>query len=113
MDSLYSVFILPYLGRTISLNNSNCFALYQNPRNSQRRWGMVLGVMVKLGVTLRSRLMFYKSVVQAVLFYGSEIWLITDSMMKVLEGFQHCIARRITGKTERRVREERWECPLL
>ena len=33
--------------------------------------------------------MFYKAVVQAVLSYRIEIWVIMDSMMKVLEGF-HC-----------------------
>ena len=47
--------------------------------------------------------------VQAVLIYGSEIWVITDAMMKVLEGFHHHIDRKITGNTERRFGAEGWE----
>ena len=45
------------------------------------------------------------------LLYGSESWVVTDAMMKVLEGFHHRIDRRITGKTARCVREEGWEWP--
>ena len=50
---------------------------YQNLRKAQRRWGMVLGVLVKAAVTVQAREMFYKSVVQAVLLYRSDIWVIT------------------------------------
>ena len=31
--------------------------------------------------------MFYKAVVQAVLLYGSETWALTETAMRVLEGF--------------------------
>ena len=32
-----------------------------------------------------------------VLLYGSEIWVVTGVMLKVLEGFHHRATRRITG----------------
>ena len=48
---------------------------------------------------------------QSVLLYGIKIWVVTDSKMKVLEGFHHLIDRRITRKTERNVEAEVWECP--
>ena len=60
---------------------------------------MLSGVLVKMGAMVRPRGVFYKLMVQAVLLYGSEIWDITDSMMKVLERFCHCIAWRIVGNT--------------
>ena len=41
--------------------------------------------------------MMYKAVVQAVLLYGSEIWVVTDVMMTVLDVFHHMIAIWITG----------------
>ena len=40
--------------------------------------------MVKEGLIVWSRAMFYKAVVQAVLIYGSDRWVITDKMMKML-----------------------------
>ena len=41
------------------------------------------------GETVWNRLMFYKEVVQVILIYGSDSWVITESMMMVLEGFYH------------------------
>ena len=69
LDPLESVSTLSYLGRTVAFNNSDWAALYQNLRKAQRRWGMVLGVLVKTGATVWARAMFYKAVVQAVLLY--------------------------------------------
>ena len=46
--------------------------------------------------------MMYKEVFQEVLLYRRKICVLTDAMMKVLEGFCHSIARRIEGMTVRR-----------
>ena len=70
---------------------------------------MVSGVMVKAGATVQSKSMLYKEVVQAVLIYGGNIWVVTDAMMKVMELFHHRIAQRISGKMTWRVRVEGWE----
>ena len=51
----------------------------------------------KTGVTLNSQAMVYKAVVQVVILYGSEIWVVTDTIMVVLEGFRHSIPIRIVG----------------
>ena len=48
---------------------------------------MVEKFMRKMWAPLKDRAMMYKSVVQAVLLYRSKIWVATDKMMKVLEGF--------------------------
>ena len=41
--------------------------------------------------------MIFKAVVQMVLLYGSESWVVTYVMLKVLEGFHHWVDRRIAG----------------
>ena len=41
---------------------------------------------------------FYKAVVQAVLMFRAETWVLTPRIEKVLESFMHGAARRITGK---------------
>ena len=64
---------LPYLGSTVTYNNSNCSTLYSNLRKSQRRWVIVAKVIVKTGVPTKAREMIYKSVVQVVLLYGCYI----------------------------------------
>ena len=41
----------------------------------------------KTGAPVKDRAMIYKAVVQAVIMYGSKIWVFMDPMMKVVEGF--------------------------
>ena len=49
---------------------------------------------------------------QSVLLYGAETWVITDSMMKVLEGFHLRVARRLAGMLPRLdPRSKRWHYP--
>ena len=52
---------------------------------------MVSGVLVKLRATVQDRAMLYKTVVQAFLLYWIESLVITNAMMKVVEGFRHHI----------------------
>ena len=73
----------------------------------QSRWGVVLGVLVKEGATVPARAIFYKAVVKEFLLYGIDIWVIADSMMKVLEGFHHHIDSRIAGNTAQTLGEDK------
>ena len=38
-----------------------------------------------------------------------KFWVVTDTMMKLLEGFHHMISRRILGMTARRGAGGEWE----
>ena len=60
---------------------------------------MIARVLAKTGAMVRDRGMIYKAVAQSVLMYGSLSWVVTGEMLKVLEGFHHQVARRITGMT--------------
>ena len=51
---------------------------------------------------------FYLAVVQAVLLYGSDSWVITDRDWKRLQSFHNCAIRYMTGKHIRK-KEEQWE----
>ena len=102
-----------YLGRVVTHNNSDWATLYRNLKKALKRWGLVSRVLEKTGASARVRGMFYKVVVQTVLLYGCETWTVTDSMLKVLEGFHHRIARRISGKTAVKVGDNQWEYPPI
>ena len=58
---------------------------------------------MKMGATVRSQAMVYKTLDQTVIFYGSDSWLVVDVMLKVLEGFHHRVACSITGSTDWKV----------
>ena len=94
INPLEEAIALPYLGRTITYNNSDWENLCINLQKYKRLWGMVEKVMGVTGAPIKAWAMIYKALVQTVLLYGSEIWLVTDSMMIVIEGYHHKIARR-------------------
>ena len=52
-------------------------ALYRNLRKANRRWGMVAKLMGKIRVPIKARVVMYRAVVQTVLMYGGEIWVVT------------------------------------
>jgi len=58
--------------------------------------------------------MFYKVVVQSVLLYGCETWVITPAVLRVLEGFHNRVARRLSGKRPYFLpQEDRWVYPPI
>ena len=56
-------------------------------------------MLTKTEETVRARGMIYKLVVQTVILYGRKIWVVTGEILKVLKGFHHRAARKITGMT--------------
>ena len=50
----------------------------------------------------------FKAVVQAVLLFGAETWVLTPRVERALESFMHRGARRITGKQPRRGGDGKW-----
>jgi hypothetical protein len=84
-----------YLGRPASANNGDWPALYKNVKKAKAKWGQIARPLIKTGVRVRLVGMFYKAIVQNVLLYGCETWVITPDMMGVLESFHHRTARRI------------------
>ena len=80
---------------TVNFNNSDWVAMYGNLRKLQWRWGMVAKVLKNIGATVQSWEMIYKVIVQTVLLYRIDSWLVTEALLKVVEGFQHQVAWRI------------------
>ena len=56
---------------------------------------------------------FFKVVVQQVLLFGSETWVVLPRMDRVLNSFIHGAARRITERQLRRGWDRKWFYPLL
>ena len=74
---------------------------------------MIVRVLEKTGATVRAHGMMYNAVAHYVLLYGSEGWVMTWDMLKLLKGFHHRAARRITGTTATRGSGWEWENPLV
>ena len=70
---------------------------------------MVWNMVMRTGTTVRARGMLYKKFAQSVLLHGIESWVVMGAMLKVIEGFHHRVARRITGMTARHTMIVEWE----
>ena len=69
---------------------------------------MVGKVLSKTRAKMWERGVLYKKVLQLVLLCRSDSWVVTGEIIKVLEGFHHKAARRITGMTDQRTTGREW-----
>ena len=56
---------------------------------------------------------FFNAVVHVVIIFGLDMLVMNPRMGRALEGFQHKVHRRITGRKPHRFLERSWEHPLL
>ena len=89
------------LGRPLSSSDSDWPALRRALTKSRGRWARFSRLLRAEGARPRQAGMFYKAVVQAVLLFGSETWVRTQTMDKLLSGFHHRVARRLSGHMPR------------
>ena len=85
----------PDLGRTVTYNNSNWAALYHIIWKKRRWWGVVGKVVTNAEATVQAQGNFYKAIMQFVLLYVGDNWVVTGTMINLLEGFHHQAAMRI------------------
>ena len=102
-----------YLGRPIAANNSDWPALYHNLQKAKAKWGMIARPLVKTGVRMRTVGLFYMAIVQAVLLFGCETWVITDNMLAILDSFHHRVARKIANMVPKLLMDGSWQYPDL
>ena len=72
---------------------------------------MVVRVLERTVATVWAQRAMYKEVAQSVILYNSKSWVVTGEMIKVLEGFYHWAARRITGTAVKLGAGGEWEHP--
>ena len=68
---LERVEVFKYLGRLMSMDDSDMWAVYYNLNKARKSWRMLSHLVRSENLTPRQSKMFYKAVVQAVLLYGS------------------------------------------
>ena len=77
-------------------------AVAGNLAKARRIWGRLQRILGREGATARISGAFFKAVVQQVLLFGAETWVVTPRMERALSGFLHRATRRITGRQARR-----------
>ena len=73
-----------YLGRTVSSSNNNWPEVEQNLRCSRGTWGRQVKILGREGADRRMAGRFYVVVVQSVLLFGPETWVMTPGWRRPL-----------------------------
>ena len=75
---------------------------------------MARRMLARQGADARISGNLYKAVVQSILLYGSETWVLTTPMVKVLAGFHHRVIRQIAGMLPKYdARTYKWSKPPI
>ena len=85
-----------YLGRVLSVADSNGPAVVHNIWRGRQKWARISRVLSREGADARTSGRIYMTVVQAVMLYRSETWVMTPRIGRVLRRFHHRVAHRLT-----------------
>ena len=102
-----------YLGRVMTAGDDDWPSVAGNLAKARRNWGRLQRILGRKGATARISGDFFKAVVQQVLLFGAEMWVVTPKMEQALSGFLHGAARRLTGRQARRGKNGAWHYPSL
>ena len=102
------ILVSEVLGSVLSADNDNWMAVVRNLRREQNKWARMTRVLGREGADALTLGMFYMEVVQAVLLYGLETWVMLPHIGRTLGVFHHRVVRRLTGRQPRRGLEGSW-----
>ena len=112
-EPIHNVSAFRYLGRVSTVGDYGWLAIVGNLGKARKSWGHLSWVLRREGADPKVSVNFYKAVAQAVLLFGEETWVLTQSMEKALDSFQSRVARRLTGKQPWRRTDGGWDYPPL
>ena len=88
-------------------------AVVENLVKARNIWGRLQGILSREGATKRVSGNFFKAVVQQVLLFGAETWVVSPRMERELSTFIHGAERRLTGRQPLRGWDGKWFYPSL
>ncbi len=86
-EVLERVEVFKYLGRLLAQDDDDIQAIRAQLQKARATWARVGQVLRNKNVSPHVAATFYKVVVQAILLYGSETWVLSQTALAHLEGF--------------------------
>jgi hypothetical protein len=101
-----------YLGRIVTHEDDDMKAVDHNIKRASVAWARLQKLLCKGKMkNPRSATSIYKTVIQAVLLYGSETWKMSQAIIIKLNNFHRRCARHIAGQHIRPIDDGKWEYP--
>ena len=98
---LETVTSFKYLGMVLTTGDDNWPATAGNLRKARKSWMHMTVILSPEGADQKVSGLFFKAVVQVVLLFGAETWVLTPRMERALRSFQHRVVQWITGRKPR------------
>jgi hypothetical protein len=86
-----------YLGSCISRDNDEYIEIQRQLKLTNKAYFSLLAVMRCKDIHKKTKVMFYKTLIHAVLTHGSETWTLSKKSENVLSIFERKIFRRVYG----------------
>ena len=83
--------------------------MVRNLSQAKTVWRRMSHILSREGVKPRVKGLFFKAVIQVVLLFGAETWVVTPRMVTTPGGVQTQVARRLTVELPRRTTEGTWK----
>ena len=100
-----------YLGRIFTENDDDTKCIQDNLKKARKRWACVGKILKTEGVNSKIMAKFYITIVQAVLLYGADSWVIKKRDYDALKSFHRRAVRYMTGQHIRKLGENQWNYP--
>ena len=111
-DVLERVEVFRYLGRLLSQDDDDVRTVRSQLCKARGTWARVGQVLRRENAPPRVSAKFYKAIVQSVLLYGSETWVLSPAVLARLEGFHTRAAYRMAMENiPRRGINQQWVYP--
>jgi hypothetical protein len=109
---LERVEVFKYLGRLLAQDDDDIQAVRAQIRKARATWARVSNVLRAQNATPRISAKFYVAVVQSLLLYNSETWVLSKTALARLEGFHIRAAYKMAKEhVPRRGPDRRWAYP--
>ena len=82
--------------------------MVRNLWRSRQKWARLTVLLSREGVDEQTSGQIYLAVVQLVMMYGSETWVVTYCIGRVLGGLHHRVTQRLTGRQPWQERDGVW-----
>ena len=102
-----------YLGRVVSDDDDDSLAIEANLKKAKAKWAIFKKLLTRETASRRVMGYFYKAIVQSVLLYGAETWVLRPAHLRKLRSFHRNAARYLTKRFIRPLNDgtNEWEYP--
>ena len=102
-----------YFGRVILASDDDWLAVVHNLRWAQQKWARLSRVLSREVAGARTLGIIYVAVVQVVLLYGLDMWVLTPRIGRLLGGFHQRVYLSLVGRQHWRWKEGGWVYLLM